>query len=704
SIFDIWSDESRNNSDMTNLLCHCESLFATQCKSMGPEPNLAGEDVTHGRDIIFVLDAEFEANNDFGFSAHDVIGAIESFAIDLFSVEKGGASNRIAIVSHSSDGTIETNLSFTNNLTTALSIISNYQFDANTTTFNGSFEAAHNAIIGGSVGSFRGGLFETHVISIANFISGNSFNFLDNILTGYETLQTTDGDLVNTTLHTVEAAFGDGRLDQLARTTDGFHIDIRRNDFSLIDYRPVDFTNATFDTSYSERDFAQDLLLLSGLNNTIEGTSGDDTLMGDNDDDTINGGDGDDSLKGEDGDDDLRGEENNDRIVGDQGDDTLDGGAGNDRLDGGADNDLLDGGNGNDTLVGGLGHDTIIGGEGIDVIDLSASTVTNVSISVNGEIIGLSGEDSTLGLEGAIASDFDSNFVGNDAANFLIGGRGRDTLIGNSGNDTLEGNIGFDFLEGGDGNDLLLGGDQADNLFGGEEDDELRGQLGNDRLFGELGNDQLFGGQGNDVLNGNAGFDTLFGDDGNDTLRGAFNADTLFGGNGDDLLNGGDGPGDLSGGNRNDTLISGSVNDLLDGGANDDHLIGFAGFDTLLGGSGNDLLEGRFNADVLVGGGGFDTLIGGAGQDTLTGDGNWDIFVFGNSFGNDVITDFDVVNAFERIDLSGVTAITDFKDLFSNHLTTNASGDAAIVDGTNSITLEGVIASTLSANDFLFGA
>jgi len=92
---------------------------------------------------------------------------------------------------------------------------------------------------------------------------------------------------------------------------------------------------------------------------------------------------------------------------------------------------------------------------------------------------------------------------------------------------------------------------------------------------------------------------------------------------------------------------------------------------------------------------------GGAGDDRLYGNFNWDIFVFEDGFGNDIIKDFNVPNRYEKIDLSGVSSITDFSDLMNNHLSTIA-GNAVITDGSNTITLEGVNAAALTDNDFIF--
>lgn len=270
---------------------------------------------------------------------------------------------------------------------------------------------------------------------------------------------------------------------------------------------------------------------------------------------------------------------------------------------------------------------------------------------------------------------------GDDTVN---GGAGNDTIEGDGGSDLLNGGVGFDSLFGGEGNDALNGDANADNLFGGSGNDTLRGGDGLDRLFGEAGND---------VLEGNAGNDALFGNFGNDTLRGQSGEDRLFGGVGFDSLFGGSDQDQLFGGSNADNLFGGTGNDLI---------FGEQGADRLFGDLGNDTLDGGDANDVLRGGAGFDVLNGGSGNDRLFGNFNWDIFVFDNGFGNDVIGDFDQANAFERIDLSAVSAITNFNDLSTNHLTQDGSGNAVITDGANSITLLGVSAGALTAGDFIF--
>lgn len=243
-----------------------------------------------------------------------------------------------------------------------------------------------------------------------------------------------------------------------------------------------------------------------------------------------------------------------------------------------------------------------------------------------------------------------------------------------------------------------IGGSGDDAIMGNAADNALQGGLGNDTLTGDIGDDTLQGNSGSDSLVGGDGFDWLEGGDDADTLRGMKNGDTVYGGNGDDTIYGGNGHDDLFGEADNDRIYGHGGADLLEGGIGGDRIFGGRGDDTLLGGNGYDRLFGSK---------GRDTLNGGVGNDTLTG-GTWaDTFVFDDGFGHDIIRDFAAADL-EKIDLSGVTGITDYDDLINNHLV-DEGGFAKIVDGDNSILIEGVSYTDMrdglngyTADDFIF--
>ena len=335
-------------------------------------------------------------------------------------------------------------------------------------------------------------------------------------------------------------------------------------------------------------------------------------------------------------------------------------GSGDDRVTGNDAANVIDLGAGDDSLEAGLGSDNISGGAGFDTIQ------------------GGGGDDSLFGQGGA------DSLLGGEGADWLDGGDGFDQMIGGGGNDRMYGGATADRVYGGDGDDWISGGS---NL--GTSVDGLWGEAGNDTIFGDGGFDLLDGGDGNDLLDGGHQADNLYGRDGNDILRGDLGLDRLFGGNGDDLGFGGDG------------------NDGLFGEAGNDTLFGEAGNDRFFGGGGNDLIHGGSGNDTVNGGSGFDTITGGSGDDALFGQFNADLFVFADDHGNDTIGDFNALNNFERIDLSGVSAISGLIDLDlaspTNGAATQLGADVLIVTGNNSqIVLSNVSLSDLDAFDFMF--
>jgi Ca2+-binding RTX toxin-like protein len=327
-----------------------------------------------------------------------------------------------------------------------------------------------------------------------------------------------------------------------------------------------------------------DIIIGSGLNDTIWAGRGNDYVQA---------GEGDDWINAQAGNDVVHAGPGRDRMLGGGGHDELDGGDGDDFAQGNAGDDILRGGNGNDRLNGSGGHDQLIGQDGNDR---------------------------------------------------LLGGAGRDRIDGGSGNDFLNGQGGADELFGGDGADRIKGGIGHDRLDGGSGDDRLMGQNGDDVLLGGLGNDilrgqdgadQLSGGAGDDLLNGGRGFDRIMEtNDGDfllsDTILIGLGIDrlvgmdgaTLIGGSGDNTLDarGFSGSTVLVGQAGNDRLYGGIGADILRGNAGDDVLDGGAGNDQLFGGAGNDMAFGGLGDDIVNGqGGSNDTLAGGEGDDQVIG-------------------------------------------------------------------------------------
>lgn len=381
---------------------------------------------------------------------------------------------------------------------------------------------------------------------------------------------------------------------------------------------------------------------------------------------------------------------------------------------------------------------------GNDTLDISYMTdaarldLRSEMFSDFGSMIGVMGIARGTVIENAVLGSANDVVTGNDAANTINTGVGNDVVMAGNGNDSILGGIGFDTLEGGEGNDTLIGGNGADSLIGGTGDDRIEGGDGFDQITGGDGNDRilagavadrvyggagddwisggsnlgssvdgLWGEDGNDTLLGDGGFDLLDGGAGNDLLDGGFQADNLYGRDGNDILRGGDGLDRLFGGAGNDLGDGGAGNDGLFGDAGNDTLNGDAGEDRFFGGSGNDVLNGGTGNDTLNGGSGFDTLEGGTGDDELFGRYNADTFLFADGHGNDTIADFSALNNFEKIDLSGVSTLTELSDLDLGSTTNGAatqSGSNVVIDTGvgSSITLIDVTLSDLDALDFIF--
>ena len=110
--------------------------------------------------------------------------------------------------------------------------------------------------------------------------------------------------------------------------------------------------------------------------------------------------------------------------------DYLKGLGGNDTLEGGPESDLLDGGPGNDTLQGGLGLDlAAYPGAAAVIIDLSGTTDTAKRGSET---------DTLIGIEGALGSNANDTFKGDELNNEFQGKTGKDTMTGGPGRDTWD--------------------------------------------------------------------------------------------------------------------------------------------------------------------------------------------------------------------------------------------------------------------------
>ena len=275
--------------------------------------------------------------------------------------------------------------------------------------------------------------------------------------------------------------------------------------------------------------------------------------------------------------------------------------------------------------------------------------------------------------------------TGNSGNNLLQGGGGNDIFHSGGGTDTFEGGTGNDTFHvdnaativlenAGQGIDTVISSvtfqlsAEVENLtLSGSASINGTGNFADNTLIGNLGNNALVGGGGNDTFFSGGGIDSFAGGTGDDTyvVSNGLNTITELAGQGID------------------TVLSYVSFQLFAASQQIENLT--------LAGTGNSNGTGNARDNLITGNAGNNMLTGGGGSDT---------FVFANNFGTDKVVDFNVAGS-EFISLAGVTAITDFADLASNHLS-EVGGNAVITDGGNTITLLGVTMASLTTDDFVF--
>jgi hypothetical protein len=235
------------------------------------------------------------------------------------------------------------------------------------------------------------------------------------------------------------------------------------------------------------------------------------------------------------------------------------------------------------------------------------------------------------------------------------------------------------------------------------------------------------GGEGNDVL-ATVTYEmtaSMFGGAGNDALssRGSFSMSDMSGGTGDDVITGVTGfegaGGRIAGDEGNDTITVQGRSFLASGGVGDDtisatYFVRGRRSELLEGNDGQDTLtvhtiplEGPDTADPTV-----IVVNGGAGNDTITGErhNGWywassrEHFAVNDNWGDDVIFNFDDDTDSEGGDdfiLFENTAASGL-DSFDDLTVTQGVGFTLVSFGTNSIRLEGITATSFTADDVLF--
>jgi serralysin len=330
----------------------------------------------------------------------------------------------------------------------------------------------------------------------------------------------------------------------------------------------------------------------------------------------------------------------------------------------------------------------------------------------------------TATIENAVGGSKADTITGNGVANILTGGRGNDTINGAGGDDIAVFSGAFanyTIVDNGNGSYTVtdnVGTDGTDTL------NSIETLRFSDRDVGE-------GDTGSDtapvisipLVDKTADLDTLFSytfasgsftDPNDDTLT--YTATLQGGGSlptwlsfdaGTRTFSGTPDAGDAGTISVKVTASDGteSASDTFDIVVGDDDagtfIFGNKRDNNLWGTASDETIRAMAGNDKVRAGAGDDTLEGGTGRDLLWGQDGADTFKFGNKNGRDDIKDFSLADG-DKIDLSGVTAITDYTDLVSNHLF-NWKGSAYIqVSKSHDIWIIGVTAEALTEDSFVF--
>ncbi len=420
--------------------------------------------------------------------------------------------------------------------------------------------------------------------------------------------------------------------------------------------------NVNLATVAAQAVYAGSSMTIAGIEN-VSGSVFNDTITGDGANNVLAGLQGNDTLNGAGGDDTLLGDGwfvadthglgfsgpivRYDDAAASLSDPTI---TGNDTLNGGAGNDTLRGGGGDDILNGGTDNDLIDGGAGNDTATFVTSAAAVTVDLFFGTAVG-DGNDTLVGIETVVGSNFNDFLYGSNNGDTLWGGLGSDTLRGYGGNDAVNGGDGHDYVTGDNGDDTITGGNDDDFLRGGSGNDLIDGGSGVDRVAFStadvnsgvnvdlrivgvsqntnhgmdilIGIENVSGTNLADSLTGNAGDNWIWGQGGNDTLNGD---------DGNDLIEVGTGNATVNGGNGTDTLSFYSNGDFA-GGVNVNLAVlaaqgvaagsnmTISGVENVSGSLANDTITGDGANNVLAGFQGNDTLNGAGGDDILLGDG-----------------------------------------------------------------------------------
>ena len=489
-------------------------------------------------------------------------------------------------------------------------------------------------------------------------------------------------------------------------------------------------------------------LISGGSDNTLIAGSADDTLSSSGASDTLLGGAGADVLSSSGFRNTLIAGDSDNVLSSEGSEDTLIAGATSALLSSSGFFNTLLGGSGNATLTSSGSGDTLIAGMGATVLDSSGFANTLIAASA-ADMLTSSGTNDLLfgtatgntldgsgGIGAVAAYSLDHVTIDLSAGTATVNGSGvSDTLVGISAaaafgsDDTLLGGTGITTLiSNAEGNTLISGTGQtvagyavnavtvdltagSASVFGSGVSDTLVG-ISAVALSGFAGT--AIGSAGTNILSSSGLANTLIAGSANDTLSSSGSGDTMVGNALGATLDASAGAGAVAAYAQDDVtvdLAAGSAS--VNGSGVSDTLIGIfsatvSGDDaTLIGTTAEDTLHASGSGDTVLAGEGDDLLLIDSGNTFYGGEG-LDTFVVlsaatsGTGHPQNLIGDFDA--DFEIIDLTSSFDVGSFADLSFTTVTFGGHDylQIALGSGGQVITLDGVTAGELSADDFLF--
>jgi len=364
------------------------------------------------------------------------------------------------------------------------------------------------------------------------------------------------------------------------------------------------------------------------------------------------------------------------------GDETIDGTAAADTITFTSLSTTVNAGEGANTITGTSGNNLIMAGVGADTITITSGTNIIEAGGGANTITATKGDNTITSGSGA------DTITVTSGTNTIHAGEGANTITATSGGNTITTGSGADTITVTSGNNTIHAGDGANTIVATSGINTITSGSGADTITtsGSAGG-------GNTIDAGDVADKITSGSD-CDADADTTTTDGLAGGS--NTINACDGANPITSGSGADTSMTGGSaggGNTIDAGD---------GANTITTGGGNDTITAGNGVDTITTGGGDDVINAGGGNDIMTGGAGSDVFIFEDGFGNDSITDFDAFDSYEVIILSNVTSIANYTDLTENYLIANASGDAVIFDGADTITLIGVSIADLDATDFIF--